>query len=97
MQSIHELLERALAQIKQSDSLTALDQLRIEYLGKSGKITAQMKTLGTLAAEDRKAFGQAVNTAKAKIEEALDEMKSALKETARPRDRKSTRLNSSHT
>ena len=84
MQSIHELLERALAQIKQSDSLTALDQLRIEYLGKSGKITAQMKTLGTLAAEDRKAFGQAVNTAKAKIEDALEEMKSALKETARP-------------
>ncbi|MEQ1946458.1 MAG: phenylalanine--tRNA ligase subunit alpha [Bryobacteraceae bacterium] len=84
MQSIHELLERALAQIQESGSLAALDQLRIEYLGKSGKLTAQMKTLGSLAAEDRKAFGQAVNTAKAKIEEALEQMKAGLKETARP-------------
>ena len=74
MQSISDLLDRALAQIQASDSLAALDQLRIEYLGKSGKIAAQMKTLGTLAAEDKKAFGQAVNSAKAKIEEAIEQV-----------------------
>ena len=84
MQSISDLLDRALAQIQASDSLAALDQLRIEYLGKSGKIAAQMKTLGTLAAEDKKAFGQAVNSAKAKIDEAIEQVKTGLREHGRP-------------
>ena len=85
MQSISDLLDRALAQIQASDSLAALDQLRIEYLGKSGKITALKQTLATLAGDEKKAFGQAWNNAKTKIEEAIEQGKTGLREHARPR------------
>ncbi len=64
MQSIQELVERALAHIAQAESLAALDQARVQYVGKAGELTAQMKLLGGLAPEERKPFGQAVNTAK---------------------------------
>ena len=84
MQSIHDLLDRALIQIGQADSLTRLDQARVEYLGKAGELTAQLKTLGSLPPEERKPFGQAVNTAKAKIEEALEQRKATLQENTKP-------------
>jgi phenylalanyl-tRNA synthetase alpha chain len=84
MQSIHDLLDRALIQIGQADSLTRLEQARVEYLGKAGELTAQLKTLGSLPPEERKPFGQAVNTAKAKIEEALENRKATLQENAKP-------------
>lgn len=84
MQSIVELLDRALAQIGASETLAALDQARIQYLGKSGELTSQMRTLGTLQPEEKKQFGQAVNTAKARIEEAIESRKTTLQETARP-------------
>jgi len=84
MQSIHDLLDRALIQIGQTDSLAALEQARVQYLGKSGELTAQMKLLGGLPPEERKAFGQAVNTSKARIEEALEQRRVGLQETAKP-------------
>jgi len=78
MQSIPELLERALAHIMTSDSMAALEQARVQYLGKAGELTARMKTLGALAPEVKKQFGQALNTAKQNIEEALEQRKAAL-------------------
>ena len=58
MQSIHDLLDRALTQISQTDSLAAVEQVRVQYLGKSGELTAQMKLLGGLPPEERKQFRQ---------------------------------------
>ena len=84
MQSIQELVERALAHIGQADSSAMLEQARVQYLGKSGELTGQMKLLGALAPEERKPFGQAVNAAKNRIEEALDQRRAALQETAKP-------------
>lgn len=84
MQSIHDLLDRALTQIGQADSLAAVEQVRVQYLGKSGELTAQMKLLGGLPPEERKQFGQAVNTSKARLEEALEQRRTALQNTAKP-------------
>jgi len=84
MQSIQELLDRALAQIQASDSLAALDQARVQYLGKAGELTAQLKTLGSRPPGEKKLFGQAVNTAKARIEDAIEQIKSALQSASRP-------------
>lgn len=84
MQSIQELVERALAHIAQADSLAALEQARVQYVGKSGELTAQMKLLAGLAPEERKPFGQAVNSAKNRIEEAIELRRGALQETTRP-------------
>jgi phenylalanyl-tRNA synthetase alpha chain len=84
MQSIQELVERALAHIGQADSTATLEQARVQYLGKSGELTGQMKLLGGLAPEERKPFGQAVNNAKNRIEEALEQRRAALQETSKP-------------
>ena len=72
MQSISQLVERAVAQINAAASAAALDQVRVQYLGKSGELTGQMKSLGSLPAEERKAFGQAVNAAKTQLEAAIE-------------------------
>jgi phenylalanyl-tRNA synthetase alpha chain len=84
MQSISELVERALAQIESAKTPVELDQARVQYLGKSGELTAQMKSLGSLPSEDRKAFGQSVNTGKAKLEEAIERRRTDLERSAKP-------------
>lgn len=84
MQTIQELLDRALTQIRLAGTPAALEQARVQYLGKSGELTAQMKLLGGLPPEERKAFGQAVNTSKGRIEQALEERKAELQQSAKP-------------
>ena len=56
----------------------------MQYLCKAGELTGQMKLLGRMAPEERKPFGQAVNAAKSRIEEAIDQRRAALLETAKP-------------
>jgi len=84
MQSIQDLVERALVHTSEADSLAALDQARVQYLGKSGELTALLKLLGGLPPEERKPFGQAVNAAKGRIEAAIDQRRGALEQTAKP-------------
>ncbi len=71
MTDIAHLADEALAAIAQAESLTALEELRVAYLGKKGKLTERMKTLGTLEPDARKAMGASVNEAKQKIESEL--------------------------
>src|SRR5580658_7528867 len=84
MQSISELVERALAQINAAASAAALDQVRVQYLGKAGELTSQLKSLGSLPADERKALGQAVNAAKAQLEEAIEKRRPTLSQAAKP-------------
>jgi phenylalanyl-tRNA synthetase alpha chain len=84
MQSIQDLVERGLVHIAEADSLAALDQARVHYLGKSGELTAQLKLLGGLPPEERKPYGQAVNAAKSRIEEAIEQRRAALEKNAKP-------------
>jgi phenylalanyl-tRNA synthetase alpha chain len=84
MQSISQLVERALAQISAAANAAALDQARVQYLGKAGELTSLLKSLGSLPAEERKAFGQSVNAAKAQLEAAIDERKTAFEQAAKP-------------
>jgi len=48
------------------------EALRIKYLGKKGPVTALLKSLGTLAPDQRKAAGEAINHLKARLEEAVN-------------------------
>jgi phenylalanyl-tRNA synthetase alpha chain len=84
MQSISELVDRALAQIGAAATPAALEQVRVQYLGKSGEVTSLMKLLPTLPPEERKGFGQSVNAGKAKLEEAIAERRATLEQTAKP-------------
>jgi len=81
-QDLESLLEQASRSISQSSDMAALDALRVGYLGKKGEITAQLKNLGQLSAEERPAAGQAINRVKAQIQELLEARKSALSNEA---------------
>jgi phenylalanyl-tRNA synthetase alpha chain len=64
--------------------LDALETVRIEWLGrKAGRITALMKSIPSVPAEERAAFGQAVNALKAAVTERLEARKAVLEPTRR--------------
>ncbi|MFD0739474.1 phenylalanine--tRNA ligase subunit alpha [Lysobacter koreensis] len=82
MSDIESLTQQALAQIAASDSPEAIEALRVSLLGKSGSVTAQLKQLGTLPAEQRKAAGEAINQARDTLSAALGERKRVLDDIA---------------
>jgi phenylalanyl-tRNA synthetase alpha chain len=82
MSDIDQLIRSALADIDAAASLDGLDALRVALLGKSGSITGQLKQLGALAPDQRKAFGEQVNRAKDVISEAIVKRKLALEDAA---------------
>jgi phenylalanyl-tRNA synthetase alpha chain len=79
---IDQLTRSALADIAAAASLDGLDALRVALLGKSGSITSQLKQLGALPPEQRKAFGEQVNRAKDAVSEAIAARKLRLEDAA---------------
>jgi phenylalanyl-tRNA synthetase alpha chain len=76
-------LESALtAEIAAAADLAAIERVRIAALGKKGRVPELMATLGILPADQRKAFGQAVNGLKARVSEALEGRKAELEQGA---------------
>ena len=82
MSELESLTASALADIEAAASLDALDALRVALLGKSGTITGQLKALGALPPDQRKAAGEAVNRAKDVVAEAIATRRLALEEAA---------------
>lgn len=64
LESLNQLATVASDRIGATDSLAALDELRVHYLGKKGELTARLKTIGSLSHEEKKLFGQQVNRLK---------------------------------
>lgn len=81
MKNIADLLEQARAAVHAATDLAALDQVRIEYLGKKGRLTELLKQLGKLPAQERPAAGEAINHAKRLLQEALEQQRSRLERT----------------
>ena len=71
MSDIESLSTQALAEIDSAASPDAVEALRVALLGKSGSITAQLKALGGLPADERKVAGEAINRARDAISAAL--------------------------
>lgn len=67
MQELEAILGDAQLAVSGSDDLAALDEIRVKYLGKQGALTAVLKTLGKLPADERPAAGKAVNEAKQRV------------------------------
>lgn len=81
MENLASLVSEALQQVQSAKSLETLDAVRVDYLGKKGKISALLKTLGKLSAEERPAAGAKINEAKQSVQEAINKRKIEL-ETA---------------
>jgi phenylalanyl-tRNA synthetase alpha chain len=77
-----ELTLAAQQSIATTQDLTALEQLRVHYLGKKGVLTEQMKQLAKLPPEQRPQFGQLVNEAKNTIQQVLDARRATLQAEA---------------
>ncbi len=75
---IQTLVSAAIAEIQACASLASLDQIRVRLLGKKGELTSQLKNLGQMDAEARRAAGAIVNTAKEELSVALDMRRDAL-------------------
>ena len=82
MSEIESLSTQALADIAAATAPDALEALRVGLLGKSGSITTQLKSLGALPGDQRKAAGEAINRARDAISEALTARKVALDDAA---------------
>ena len=81
-EKLKELRERSLTAILGAESAEALETLRVQYLGKKGELTAVLKQMGSLAAEERPAMGQLANEVRAALEETLEKQKKLLGEKA---------------
>ena len=77
MDDLQQLRTELLARIEAAE-LDALEALRVETLGRKGRVTALMRELGTLAPGDRRAAGQALNALKSAVAEAIDARRDAL-------------------
>ncbi len=82
MDTLNKLHEDALAAVKEATNAQALDDIRVKYLGKKGDITAQLKSLGKLTAEERPAAGARINEVKEAVSEAINTRRSEIEENA---------------
>ncbi len=72
------LLAEALKAIDTSSDEKSLEALRVHYLGKKGSLTALLKSLGQLPAEERPAAGESINKAKRQVQDALEARRQSL-------------------
>ena len=82
MSDLDTQTDQALEQIKGAASLDALDALRVALLGKSGLVTEQLKALGKLPPDQRKAHGEKVNRAKESLNDAIHARRETLEQAA---------------
>lgn len=82
MSEVQSLTETALKDIAEAKDERALDQLRVDYLGKKGQLTGLLKSLGKLPPEERPAAGEKINQAKKEVQQAIDQQREHLIEKA---------------
>ncbi|HEX5677550.1 MAG TPA: phenylalanine--tRNA ligase subunit alpha [Alcanivorax sp.] len=82
MENLESLVGAALAEVAGAGDARALDEVRVRYLGKKGEISALLKSLGGLSADERPKAGALINEAKQRVQAAIDERRQTLEEAA---------------
>ena len=77
---LQEMKDASLSAIQGADSIDVLENLRVKYLGKKGELTAILKQMGKLSAEERPVIGQLANDVREAVTEAIDSQREALAE-----------------
>ena len=78
MDNLEPLANEAKAAIAAAEDGAALEQLRVDYLGKKGHITALLKRLGSLSAEERPKAGAEINVVKQELQELIGSRRQEL-------------------
>lgn len=81
-QQLEQIKTSAMSALDAAASLPTLEELRVRLLGKKGELTAVLKQMGKLSAEERPVMGQLANSVRAEIEKKLEERKTALEASA---------------
>jgi phenylalanyl-tRNA synthetase alpha chain len=76
--NLEEILAQGLQALAEVKDLNQLDQVRVTYLGKKGAFTLQMKELGKLDPDQRRAVGQVINKAKGEFQKQLEGTRLAM-------------------
>ena len=80
---LETLVAEARVAIERAPSVADVEQLRVQYLGKKGVVTEQLKQLGGMSADERPRVGQWVNEAKEQLQELLQTRKQQLESAVR--------------
>ncbi len=75
---LEQIKQQALAALEAANTPAALDEVRVKFLGKKGELTAVLKQMGKLSAEERPVMGQLANAVRAEIEEKLEQYKLSI-------------------
>ncbi|MEM9257188.1 MAG: phenylalanine--tRNA ligase subunit alpha [Pseudomonadota bacterium] len=78
MEDLEPLADEAKTAIGSADDGAALEQLRVEYLGKKGKVTALLKGIGQLPPEEKRSAGAKINVVKQELQELIGTRKAEL-------------------
>ena len=78
--ALSDIVAAAEAAVAQATTPQELDAVRVEYMGKKGQLTEQLKSLGKLSPEERPAAGQAINEAKQSVQELINARNNELKQ-----------------
>ncbi len=79
-EKISHLRDEFTSKLKEVSTTEELEKLRVEFIGRKGKVTQLLKEIPNLPPEERKEFGKACNVLKAEIESAVKEKLKELKE-----------------
>lgn len=79
-EKLSEIREKALRELEALENLQELENIRVKYLGKKGELTAILRGMGGLSAEERPLIGKLANEVRAKIEEEMENISKEIKE-----------------
>lgn len=79
MEQVDHLVAEAIAAVEAAPDLATLEQLRVQYLGKKGALTAVLKELGRLPAEERPQAGQVINAGKQRLAALIETRQEVLR------------------
>jgi len=77
-EQLEQIKANALTALEAAATPAALEELRVKLLGKKGELTAVLKQMGKLSAEERPVMGQLANSVRASIEQELEKRKADI-------------------
>ncbi len=77
-QQLQEIQKQALASLSEISNVRDLEALKVEYLGKKGKLTQILKGMGALSAEERPVIGQIANEVRTSLEQGIADVRERL-------------------
>ena len=82
MENLDNIVASALSAVEAATDATALDEVRVQYMGKKGELTSLLKNLGKLSAEERPKAGGLINKGKQQVQQAINARKTVMEQQA---------------